>query len=238
VLLTTPVPNHRGTLKCSLHSIPNFGTARVHSRAQSPHLPFPLLHPLRSQLWSRLIRTPSPLPRAELPLPIPLRRSSSGSTALDFTLREEPALAPIEPLQQGIIMATEVRANGDATAPATSKTEWYAGATRFELELEVRYELYANAPPRCQPPTATKLTPPSSSNPSQTLTTCITYACKSTSRTTLSSNGASTSNTSPSPSTSPFSRTFPNHVWPCGVIPSLFRSRRSLKAPRHTKTRC
>jgi hypothetical protein len=57
-------------------------------------------------------------------------------------------------------MATEVRANGDATAPATSKTEWYAGATRFELELEVRYELYANAPPRCQPPTATKLTPP------------------------------------------------------------------------------
>ena len=37
-------------------------------------------------------------------------------------------------------MAAEVRANGDAAtaaAPAASKTEWYAGATRFELELEV-----------------------------------------------------------------------------------------------------
>lgn len=35
-------------------------------------------------------------------------------------------------------MAAEVRTNGDAAAvPAASKTEWYAGATRFELELEV-----------------------------------------------------------------------------------------------------
>jgi hypothetical protein len=41
-------------------------------------------------------------------------------------------------------MAAEVRSNGDAAAAAaaaaTSKTEWYAGATRFELELEVRYD--------------------------------------------------------------------------------------------------
>ena len=51
--------------------------------------------------------------------------------------REEPALAPIEPVHQGIIMAAEVRANGDGAAPTASKTEWYAGATRFELELEV-----------------------------------------------------------------------------------------------------
>jgi hypothetical protein len=58
-------------------------------------------------------------------------------------------------------MATEVRANGDVAAPAASKTEWYAGATRFELELEVRYDILCeDAPPRCQPPTATKLTPP------------------------------------------------------------------------------
>ncbi|KAM0709894.1 hypothetical protein Q7P35_003937 [Cladosporium inversicolor] len=33
-------------------------------------------------------------------------------------------------------MAAEVRANGDAAVPVASKTEWYAGATRFELELE------------------------------------------------------------------------------------------------------
>jgi hypothetical protein len=30
----------------------------------------------------------------------------------------------------------ETHANGAATTP--NKTEWYAGATRFELELEVR----------------------------------------------------------------------------------------------------
>lgn len=55
-------------------------------------------------------------------------------------------------------MAAEVRANGDAAA--ASKTEWYAGATRFELELEVPYGfLCVDAPPRCQSATATSLTP-------------------------------------------------------------------------------
>lgn len=59
-------------------------------------------------------------------------------------------------------MAAELRANGDAAAaPAASKTEWYAGATRFELELEVRHSIPCeNAPPRCQSATVTSLTQP------------------------------------------------------------------------------
>jgi hypothetical protein len=52
-------------------------------------------------------------------------------------------------------MAAEVRANGEAAAPAASKTEWYAGATRFELELEVRNDILCkDTPPRSLPATS------------------------------------------------------------------------------------
>lgn len=52
-------------------------------------------------------------------------------------------------------MAAEVRANGDAVAPVASKTEWYAGATRFELELEVRYDIAMREYTSSLPPPAT-----------------------------------------------------------------------------------
>jgi hypothetical protein len=59
-------------------------------------------------------------------------------------------------------MAAEVRANGDAAGPAASKTEWYAGATRFELELEVRYDILCeNELPCSQPATCHLPLPPS-----------------------------------------------------------------------------
>ena len=90
----------------------------------------------------------------------PLRRSSLGSTTLDIISREEPALAPIELLHLAI-MAAELRANCDTAVAPASKTEWYAGATRFELELEVRYSIPCeNAPPRCQSATVTSLKQP------------------------------------------------------------------------------
>jgi hypothetical protein len=77
--LTTPEPNALCT---------QFRTAAPRACPSRPNSSSPciLSHPLRSWLWSRFIRTPSPLPRAELPLPIPLRRSSSGSPTLDLTL--------------------------------------------------------------------------------------------------------------------------------------------------------
>ena len=149
------MPNH---FLSALHSIPNFGTkARATSRP-TPHLPFPLSILSDLSCGAASLRTPSPLPRAELPLPIPLRRSSSGFQPLSTSplFREEPALVPIEPVHQGIIiMAAEVRANGDAVAPVASKTEWYAGATRFELELEVRYDIAMREYTSSLPPPAT-----------------------------------------------------------------------------------
>ena len=130
-LLTTTLP----TTSCT-----QFRTSAPRACTRTPNLLFSrlLCNPLRSQLWSRLIRTPSPLPRAELPLSIHYADLLQGRPPSTSLSREEPALAPIEPVHQAAIMAAEVRTNGDAAAvPAASKTEWYAGATRFELELEV-----------------------------------------------------------------------------------------------------
>jgi hypothetical protein len=74
---------------------------------------------------------------------------------LDFTPPgKRPHLHQSSQCNENTMATTETRANGTATA---SKTEWYAGATRFELELEVRcgllYEkkslLSTNLPPAC-----------------------------------------------------------------------------------------
>lgn len=141
-------------------SCTQFRTSAPRACARTPNLLISrlLCNPLRSQLWSRLIRTPSPLPRAELPLSIHYADLLQGQPLSTSLSREEPALAPIEPVHQATIMAAEVRANGDAAA--ASKTEWYAGATRFELELEVRYDIpRENAPPHSQYATVTSLTP-------------------------------------------------------------------------------
>lgn len=141
------------TSRPSLYPFPLFrtsGTTRVHSLRPPAHLLHPL-DPLRSLPVETLIREPPLLPAAELPLvhelPLIARRSSSGSASRPHS-REEAAIALYQSSERTHEMA-ETHTNGAAPA---SKTEWYAGATRFELELEVWYSIWREPLQRSNPP--------------------------------------------------------------------------------------
>jgi hypothetical protein len=99
-----------------------------------------------------------------------------------------------------------------ANGVASDRTEWYGGATRFELELEVqRQSIHLLISHSRRYSTSSHDTwfadiTASSSNPCRTHTTSTISASKSTSTTMPLSSGASTSSTSPNRNTSPISR--------------------------------
>ena len=150
------------------------------------------------------IRTPSPLPRAELPLAIDcadlLQGQPSGSR-LHSAPGKRPHLHPIEPVQQHTQWLLLRRAQ---TVPLLLRARRSGMRVPPDLSSNSRYDAIAypmaeekppSLPPCHAPATATKIRPTDSDQFVQSLsnpTTCTTYACKSTSKTTPSSNGAST----------------------------------------------
>ena len=141
------------------------------SRAQksSSSSPCTLSDPLRSQLWSHLsIRTPSPLPRAELPLAIDcadlLQGQPSGSR-LHSAPGKRPHLHPIEPVQQHTQWLLLRRAQ---TVPLLLRARRSGMRVPLDLSSNSRYDTMPypmaeekppSLPPCHAPATATKIRP-------------------------------------------------------------------------------